>query len=143
MSWNSFLSCLQRVNDISHDLVHSIRNSHNNPDSLAAQLGLITASKNFIPVSNNLLSFHHDFMWLEITLRENCLYSELFCSAFPSFGLNTERYVRISHYSVQMRENADQNNSEYVHFLRSVTLISIIFNIVNSTVSQHIWYFGF
>ena len=27
--------------------------------------------------------------------------------------------VRISPYSVRMRENADQNNSEYGHFLRS------------------------
>ena len=43
---------------------------------------------------------------------------------FPAFGLNTERYgvsLRIqSPYSVQMREYADQNNSEYGHFLRSV-----------------------
>ena len=29
---------------------------------------------------------------------------------FSAFGLNTERY------SVRMRENADQNNSEYGHF---------------------------
>ena len=27
--------------------------------------------------------------------------------------------LRISSYSVQMRENTDQNNSEYGHFLRS------------------------
>ena len=33
---------------------------------------------------------------------------------FPSFGLNTERY------SVRMRENTYQNNSEYGQFLRSV-----------------------
>ena len=32
---------------------------------------------------------------------------------FPAFGLNTQ-------YSVRMRENADQNNSEYRHCLRSV-----------------------
>ena len=37
---------------------------------------------------------------------------------FSAFGLDTE--IRsISSYSVQMRENADQNNSEYRHFLRS------------------------
>ena len=30
---------------------------------------------------------------------------------FPAFRLNT--------YSVRMRENADQSNSEYGHFLRS------------------------
>ena len=30
-------------------------------------------------------------------------------------------HFRISPYSVRMRENADQNNSEYGHFLRSVS----------------------
>ena len=35
---------------------------------------------------------------------------------FPVFGLNRG----ISPYSVRMKENADQNNSEYGHFLRSV-----------------------
>ena len=33
---------------------------------------------------------------------------------FPAFGLNT-----VSPYSVRMRENADQNYSEYGHFLCS------------------------
>ena len=40
----------------------------------------------------------------------------------PAFGLNTEteygETLRISLYSVQMRENADQNNCEYGHFSR-------------------------
>ena len=36
---------------------------------------------------------------------------------FPAFGRNTERYF------VRMRENTDQNNSEYGHFLRSADLI--------------------
>ena len=36
---------------------------------------------------------------------------------FPAFGLYTER-LRISPYSVQMRENADQKNSEYGQFMR-------------------------
>ena len=35
---------------------------------------------------------------------------------FPVFGLNRG----ISPYSVRMKENADQNNSEYGHFLGSV-----------------------
>ena len=34
---------------------------------------------------------------------------------FPAFGLNTERYE----YSVRMRKNADQNNSEYGYFSHS------------------------
>ena len=37
---------------------------------------------------------------------------------FPAFGLNMERYS-ISPYSVRMRENADQNHSEYGHSSRS------------------------
>ena len=44
-------------------------------------------------------------------------------SHFPAFGLKTERYygeiLPISPYSVRMLENADQNNSEYGHFLCS------------------------
>ena len=38
-------------------------------------------------------------------------------SYFPAFGLSMERY-RVSLHSVQMRENADQNNSEYGHLFR-------------------------
>ena len=33
------------------------------------------------------------------------------------------KILRISPYSVRMRENTDKKNSEYGHFLRSVTLI--------------------
>ena len=36
---------------------------------------------------------------------------------FSAFELNTERYYP---YSIRMRENTDQKNSEYRHFLRSV-----------------------
>ena len=39
---------------------------------------------------------------------------------FPALRLNTEREIlRISPYSVRMRENVDQDNSEYGHFSRS------------------------
>ena len=53
------------------------------------------------------------------SLREKCLYSELLWSVF--FRIRTEygEALRISLYSVRMRENMDQNNSEYRHFLRS------------------------
>ena len=44
---------------------------------------------------------------------------------FPEFGLNTERYS-ISPYSVWMRENEYQNNSEYGHFSRSENVNKII-----------------
>ena len=52
-------------------------------------------------------------------MREKSSYSDLFWSAF--FRIRTEYgEIRIiSPYSVRMRENGDQNSSEYGHFLRS------------------------
>ena len=47
-------------------------------------------------------------------MRTKCPYSELFWSAFSR--IRTE-YGEIL-YSARMRENADENNSEYRHFLR-------------------------
>ena len=52
---------------------------------------------------------------LSDTLCEKCWNSEFFWSVFSSFGLNTE--IRsISPYSVRLRENKDQKNSEYRNF---------------------------
>ena len=43
-------------------------------------------------------------------------YEELAGPYFPAFELNEYGYIiRISLYSVQMRENTDQKNSEYGH----------------------------
>ena len=53
------------------------------------------------------------------TLREKCPYSELFWSAFSRIRTEYGEIIRISWYSIQMRENADQNNCGYKHFLRS------------------------
>ena len=39
---------------------------------------------------------------------------------FTAFGLNTGDR-RISSYSVRMQENRDQNNSEYGHFLHTLS----------------------
>ena len=55
----------------------------------------------------------------KVSLRENCLYSELFWSVFSRIRTEYGEILRISPYSVRMRENTDQNNSEYCHFLRS------------------------
>ena len=44
----------------------------------------------------------------------------------PRFILSDYCTVRISLYSVWMRENADQNNSDYGHFLRSVVLYKML-----------------
>ena len=52
-------------------------------------------------------------------LREKCPYSELFWSVFSRIRTEYGEVQSISLYSVRMRENADHNNSEYGHFLRS------------------------
>ena len=54
------------------------------------------------------------------TFRKNCAYSELFWFVFSCIRTEYGEILRISLYLVQIRENADQNNSEYGHLLRSV-----------------------
>ena len=51
-----------------------------------------------------------------------CPYSELFWSVFSRISTEYREIRSISPYSVQIWENADQNNSEYGHFSRSVDL---------------------
>ena len=53
------------------------------------------------------------------TLREKRLYWELFWSVFSSIRTEYGEIQSISPHSVQMRENTDQNNSEYGQILRS------------------------
>ena len=52
-------------------------------------------------------------------MREKCPYSELFFVAFSHIRTEYGEILYISPYSVRMRENMDQNNSEYGHFLHS------------------------
>ena len=70
------------------------------------------------PKKSKFLSSLHFYVGYN-GVHEKCPYSELFWSAF--FRIRTEygEIRTISPYSVQMRKNADQNNSEYGHFLRS------------------------
>ena len=83
---------------------------------------------------------HNEYLILPIytnsidvqTLLEKCPYSELFWSAFSRIGTECGEIPRISQYSVQMRENADQNNYEYGHFFCAVQYSSHI---------QHWWEF--
>ena len=63
-----------------------------------------------------------------LSLREKCLYSKLFLSAFSCIRTEYGEIRSISPYLVRMRENADQNNSENGHFLRSVWLLFFIYN---------------
>ena len=55
-----------------------------------------------------------------ISLRKKCPYSVLFWSAFFHIWTEYGEIQSISPYSVQMRWDADQYNSEYGHFSRSV-----------------------
>ena len=50
-----------------------------------------------------------------LTLRKNCLYSEFFWPVFIRIRTEYGEILRISPYSVPMRENVDQENSEYGH----------------------------
>ena len=62
----------------------------------------------------------------QITLREKCPYSGFFWSVFSCLRTESGEMRSISPYSVRIRENTDQKNSEYGHFSRSVSF-SIIF----------------
>ena len=52
-------------------------------------------------------------------MRKKWSYSEFFSSAFSRIRTEYREVFRISPYSIQMRENVDQNNSKYGHFSRS------------------------
>ena len=53
-------------------------------------------------------------------------YLGLFWSTFSRIQSEYGEILRIYPYSVPMRENADENNSEYKHFLRSAVFYSIL-----------------
>ena len=55
-----------------------------------------------------------------LLLREKCQYLEILGSVFSRIWTEYEEILRISSYSVRMRENTDQENSEYGNFPRSV-----------------------
>ena len=53
--------------------------------------------------------------WI-IILSEKCPYSESFWSVFSHIWTEYGQVLRISPYSIQMRENTGQNNSAYRYF---------------------------
>ena len=55
-----------------------------------------------------------------MALRGKCPCLELFWTSFYRIWTEHVEIRSISPYLVQMRKNADQNNSEYGHFSRSV-----------------------
>ena len=60
---------------------------------------------------------------IRIALHEKYPYSELFWSVFSCIWTEYREILCIPPYSVQMRENPDQNISKYGHFLRGVVCI--------------------
>ena len=69
--------------------------------------------------------------YLSFYILRNCAsvpISELFWSAFSRIWTEYEEILRIFQYSVRMRENAEQNNSEYGHLLH----IELLFCFANS-----------
>ena len=52
-------------------------------------------------------------------MHEKCPYSKYFWSTFSRIWTDYEEILRISSYSVRMRENTDQKNSKYGYFSRS------------------------
>ena len=58
-----------------------------------------------------------------VSLRKKWPYSELFWSAFFPYFPAFDQYLSVfSPYVRKCQKNADQNNAEYGHFLRSVWL---------------------
>ena len=74
---------------------------------------------------NNVFAMQcqYQYNWL----REKCPYLELFWSAFFRIWTKYGEILCIPAYSVRMPKNADQNNSEYRHFLRSIVLFNFSF----------------
>ena len=59
------------------------------------------------------------YFYVKKALREKCPYSKFFWSVFSCIQTEYGEIMSISPYLVRMKENTDQKNSEYRHFLRS------------------------
>ena len=58
-------------------------------------------------------------------MREKCPYSEFFWSEFSRIRTEYREIRSICPYLVKMRENTDQKNSEYGHFMLSSTVLRL------------------
>ena len=61
------------------------------------------------------------------SLLEKCPFSEFYWSVFSRIRTECGKILHISPYSVQLRENKDQKNSEYGHFLRCDWLLAFFY----------------
>ena len=75
---------------------------------------IVMGGKNLKKEEFTISRFYY-FTIFYYSLRNNYPYSELFCSVFSRIQTKYREILRISPYSVQIREKAKQN-SEYGHF---------------------------
>ena len=77
-----------------------------------------------------------------LTMSKKCSYSDLLWSAFSNIWTEYGGIRNISLYLVRMQENADQNNSEYGLFSRSVIYKGEDFNalLTNQSKTFLCWY---
>ena len=66
----------------------------------------------YFPYKNMPAVYDKETNFMQYSLRKKCPYSELFWFVFSRIRTEFGEILRISPYSVQMRENADQNNFE-------------------------------
>ena len=80
------------------------------------------------------------YFCLNSILRENCPYSEFFWPVILRIRTECGEIRSIFSYSVRMRENKDQKNSEQGHFSRSAKVtdvINIIYRMIQDFDSQY------
>ena len=75
-----------------------------------------------------------------LTLCEKCPYSEFFWYVFSSIWTKYREILCIFPYSVLMRENTDQKNSEYGHFSRSVKCTKKVKGVIMYNLRNTIFY---
>ena len=68
----------------------------------------------------NYVLYPEGYNCTSISLRKKCPYPELFWSVFSRIRTVYGEVPSISPYSVRMRKNTYQNNSEYGRFSRSI-----------------------
>ena len=98
--------------------------------NLFTNTSLCSSSSQYAIFLNHWLMQIHVYFWDRPwgsdesvrALHEKCPYSKLFRSPFSRICNEYGEIRSISPHSVKIRENADQNNSEYGHLLHSGTL---------------------
>ena len=93
-------------------------------DIIGIRLWIIILMKSitlyFVLLIRGLYPVFKTICLFNLSLRVKCPYSELFWFVFSRIRTEYWQLRSISTYAIQMRENTNQNNSEYGHFLRSV-----------------------